>query len=190
MRCLEVVLNGALLCRAGIENALMYSLDLGVSLDGESPAYVSVSGMHELPDGEKIRVRWADFYPLASGDHLALTLVESKQPTPVAETNDADTSDPDWQDDSEVSCGDAQEATASPWKNIQVRCAVNGALKAEAEISSGEAHLTGSLRWNQWHPDRCRVSVHSCLQAGAPETDWLKADLAINDCLEFQIQSA
>lgn len=193
MRCLEVILNGQLLWRAGTENALMYSLDLGVSLDGESPAYISVSGMCELPGGRKAHVRWGELYPLSIGDHLALTLVESEQPTPPAETNAADepeqAQEPDEDEESAMSGEDEQDPTTSLWNRIQVRCAINGETKAEAEISSREAYLMGSLRWNQWHPDRCRVAVHSCLQAGAPDRNWLNADLGINDCMEFQIQS-
>ncbi len=192
MRCLDVALNGKQLWRVGVDKAQMYSLILGVSADGEVPADIHISGMCELPDGRNAHVRWGDFYPLEVGDRLTVKLVESGSPTPPTETTAVD--DPKqieeqrlYDEFTETYMG-PPESVVARWSGIQIHCAVNGLPRAIAMMSSGEAHILGSVLWNQWHPDRCKVFVRSFGDLNVPETEWLRAEMVTNDHIEFYIR--
>ena len=193
MHCLEVVLNGELLWRVGVENAIMLTPSLGVHACTEFPAIFDVAGMCVLPDGRDAHVYWGDSYPVKIGDILTITFVKSDWPTPPTKTMAVD--DPTyveeqrWFDEFSETYMGPEAPVAALWKNVQVRCIVNGQHQAIAAMSLSEAHILGSLLWNQWHPDRCRVSVRSFGDLSIPETQWLNTDLALNDCIEFLIQS-
>ncbi|WP_148293271.1 hypothetical protein [Comamonas sp. B-9] len=189
MRCLQVELNGALLWRVGIDQALMYSLLLGMSADGEVLADIYASGMYEILDGRKAHAHWGDFHPIKKDDRLVVTLVESEHPTPpteIAMAEDLQRQEAQMlQDDGDDPAEDSQVHTAPHRQGVQLHCAVNGQHQAIARMGNGENRIQCSLLWNRWHPDRCRVHVHSFGEAGLPESDWLRVDLATNDSIEF-----
>lgn len=189
MRCLQVELNGTLLWRVGIDQALMYSLVFGVSAEEEAPADVHVSGMYELPGGQDAHVSWGDFCPVQIGDRLAVTLVESGLPTPPAQTSAVD--DPEYIEE-QREYEEFMETYRGPprqriprWRDIQVQCAVNGSPQALATMAPDENHILCTVLWNRWHPDRCRVNVRSFGEPGLQNSDWLRVDLAIDDSIEF-----
>lgn len=193
MRCLQVELNGALLWRAGIDQALMYSLVFGVPAE-EAPADVYVTGMYELNGGQDAHVSWGDFFPVQIGDRLAVTLVESGLPTPPAKTLAVD--DPEhieeqrqYQEFMETYQGPPRQRI-SRWRDIQVQCSVNGSPQALAKMAPDENHILCTVLWNRLHPDRCRVSVRSFGEPELQNSDWLRVDLATDDRIEFLTTTA
>src|SRR5688572_5923156 len=82
MRCIEVKVNGALLWRAGVENASMIGPILHGAMAGDGPAGIRVAGMCDLSDERTAHVYWCEDHPVAGGDVVTFAFVESDAPTP------------------------------------------------------------------------------------------------------------
>lgn len=193
MRCLQVELNGALLWRVGIDQALMYSLLLGMSADGEALADIYVSGMYETSDGRKAHAHWGDFHPMKKDDRLVVSLIESEHPTPPTDTGT--TEDMQQQEvqslqDGDDSAEDSDAHVLPRRQGVQMHCAVNGQHLAIATMGTGENQIQCSLLWNRWHPNRCRVHVWSFGEPELQNSDWLRVDLATDDRIEFLTTAA
>jgi hypothetical protein len=85
MVCLDIKVNGDLVCRAGIANASILSSILGASVGADHPADLYISGMCELPEKRAAHVRWAKDRSVSSGDHITFTLIDCEDPTEPTE---------------------------------------------------------------------------------------------------------
>jgi hypothetical protein len=90
MICLAVLLNGTLVCNAGIAGASMLSAILAGGSSGDSPASFHVAGMQSLSEDRTAHVYWVQETPLSNGDRLLFSLVETGDPSPPIEVKPTD----------------------------------------------------------------------------------------------------
>jgi len=198
MICLEISLNERLMWRMGVENATMLSPTISSFVGAEDPAGLHVSGMCDLPSERSAHVYWGEPISLHSGDTVHIVLVESTCPTPPSEVKATDS--PEYLEEQRQfeELDRAYVPSDTPvirrWPAVAFRCSVNGQHQATATLASNEEHILCSLLWDQWHPGQCRVFVRSfsgsTKRGDKRQTEWLRANLSLNEFLEVQVRGA
>ena len=194
MICLDIKVNGDLVCRAGIANASILSSILGASVGADHPADLRISGMCELPEERVAHVYWAEGRSLSSGDHITFTLIDCEDATKPAEIVPTDS--PEYLEEQakleEVEGAFVRDEAPAErkWPSLAFDCRINNEHKAIAVLAPDEEHILCSVTWDKWRPEQCRVFVRSfgsSTKTGIEhQTAWVRATLLMGDCLEVR----
>lgn len=184
MQALEVIHNGRLLLLAGAPDALLVSLQVSILVDA---ATLHVSGMRDLGNDRQSHTRWLEAFGLEEGDELRLKLVSVEEATPPVEDVAADS-------DEHLAGQAAYEAqfAANPPKvskperkrpNARLELVVDEEAPIVADLSQERDLLMLGVTWNNWHPERWRLSLTSSSFEEAIERrggrDWFKGHVAV-----------
>jgi hypothetical protein len=188
MHALEVQRNGVTLAVVGASNALMFSADISATVEEEA-ATIDVRGMLDLGSERRSHVSWLALEPLRIGDLLSFRFFESETVTvPVEEVAT---------DSEEHLTGQAEyeELLRSnpmvprqldinqPNATLQLRVA--GDRQVIATLEAGREFIAFRILWNQWRPERCRLSLSSFSQQEALDRtgsrEWFQGTLRVGE---------
>jgi hypothetical protein len=196
MRCIDVQVNGALLWRAGVENASMIGPMVHGAMAGDSPAGIRLAGMCDLPDDRNAHVSWCEEHPLAAGDVVSFAFVEADSATPPAEVVATDSAEYLEEQRKFAEFEKSFVPDRTPMRRqfpaLTFHCTVNGNEPIAARFRNNEEHILCGIDWNKWRPDVCRIYVRSFGGAEPPSerapTEWLRANLNLGE--QFAIRVA
>jgi hypothetical protein len=194
MICLDIKVNGDLVCQAGIANASILSSILGASVGADHPVDLYVSGMCELPEERTAHVYWAKDRSLSSGDHITFTLIDCEdatEPTEIVPTDSREYLEEQAKFEELEGTFVRDEAPAERrWPSQSFDCRINNEPKAIAVLAPDEEHILCSVTWDKWRPEQCHVFVRSfggSTKTGIEHrTEWVRATLLMGDCLEVR----
>jgi len=171
MYTIEIERNGRLLCTVGAPNAIMFSANIYLFIEGPSTATLDVRGMNDLGGERKSHTTWLELLELAEKDVVVFHLAERETVSPpVAEvtTDSAEhlagreryeemlTERPQTPRDIERAFPDATLQLDLPNSDPIV-----------ASFDGGREFISLRLLWNHLQPDRCHVSLSSFSQREA-----------------------
>jgi hypothetical protein len=194
MLCLEIRRGPALFCRMGIQDALLFT-PVVCAFVGEQFPSLSLSGMCGLPGDRRAHVYWGEDTPLVHGDALRFSLVESELPALPSRVQPTD-SEEYLQGQRELEELEKDYVPGPPadrlWPDVAMALSVNGKHIATATLDGDQQHMLCTVLWDQWSPERLRVSVRT-FDGGASAqdgtTEWLRDSLVIGDTFELLIAS-
>jgi hypothetical protein len=170
MHALEIQRNGVTLAVVGARNALMFSADINSTIDEEA-ATIDIRGMIDLGNERKSHVSWLELAPLRIGDLLSFRFFESEVVTaPLKEVAT---------DSEEHIAGQAEYQEllkSSPMvprqldlrqPNAALELSIAGSEQVTATLEGGREFISFRVLWNQWRPERCRLSLSSFSQQEA-----------------------
>jgi hypothetical protein len=194
--CLNVHVNGRLLCSAGAGDAAMVTADLHGSLFGEEAASLRVAGMQDLPDNRSAHVYWIEELSLKLGDVLEFIPAEqgmATQPIVVKATDSAEYLEEQRQYDEFLSAHIWPQPRPEEWRpSLQYTVSMPGFAPLKARLPLGHQHLVCDALWNMWQPTRTRVSARSFVGHGHGDLrklEWLRADLSLGQTLRVEIRA-
>lgn len=194
MQALEVLCNGQPLVLAGTVDAVLLTFSIHVSIDGEHPATLDVSGMRDLGNDCQGHLEWIQELPLDISDEISVRLLEVQEPT-LPSKNIASDSD---EYIAAQTAYEAQLAAGLPMPRILGRRRTDASLEVVIEdapvvatFESGRELLTMRIDWNRWNPDRCRLSLRSfSVKEGLAREggrNWLTAFAATNQVVLVRV---
>ena len=197
MYCLNVHVNGRLLCAAGAAEAAMVTADIHGSLFGEEVASLRIAGMQDLPGNRSAHVYWIEELSLKAGDVLEFMPAEqdtATQPIVVRPTDSAEHLEDQRQYDEFLSAHiwpQPEQKESRP--SLQYTLSVSGSAPLKARLPLGHQHLVCDALWNMWQPTRTRVSARSFVghsqAADLRKLEWLRADLPLGQTLRVEIRA-
>lgn len=195
MICLELSINGRLLCRSGIDNAILLSSHLSHFVGSGDGATLRVNGVVELAEGTDAHVLWQVRDGLSIGDVIGFTLVDAENPTEPYEALATDSpkyvNEQKAFEEFEKTFERTSEPAVKVHPAIGFRCSAEGVLLADAVLACHEEHLLCSVDWDCYKPQRARVFVRSFgRMAGQGEplrTEWLRLSLRLNETLTIEM---
>lgn len=186
MQALEVLLNDRPKLLAGASNALLVAVRLSILVNGDDAATIDVSGMRDLGNDRYSHMWWLEEFSLKEGDELRLKLVNVEEATPPVQEVAADSEE----HMAEQAAYEA-EIEAEPLKaskperkrpNACLEISVDDDAPIVADLSEERDLLMLSATWNNWHPERWRISLRSTSFEEAIERtggkDWLSKHIA------------
>jgi hypothetical protein len=192
MVCIEVSLDGQVFRTAGSKDASLISPTLSGFVGGDTPARLTLSGMHDLPDERAAHVYWGpDEVELKTGAVVTFRFTTSESPSDPEQVVPTDS--PEYIEEQREF--EALKKTFVPdttpslrrFPDLAFHCRVNRKAVTVARLNTGEEHVVCSVLWNKWHPNRFRVSLRSFGNEPNGQTEWLRDDLAVGDELEIRV---
>ena len=198
MICIEISLNGKLLWRAGLENAVVLSSTLSSLLGpSQAPVQLLAIGVCRLPDGRIANGHWGESPPVNMGDVVRFTLVECDAPTPPTQLNATDS--PEFLqaqrlvEEFERNYVPPDAPVAQSWPGLAFRCSVNGVYRAMAIRKPQAEYLNCNLEREARQPQQMHFHVNSG-SASRPGEEWeavrFRTSLALGESLEVQLVAA
>ncbi|SDE97361.1 hypothetical protein SAMN05444679_1485 [Variovorax sp. CF079] len=166
MQALEVLRNGQTVVMAGASDALMISLHLTILVDGEYPATLHIGGMRDLGNDRQSHVQWIEDLALADGDELRIRLLSVPEASTPVEDVPADSEEhlaAQAQYERELASNPPQPRKLErrrPNASLELTVGVGQPIVANFGVD-GELLMLGGT-WNNWHPERWRLSLSSC----------------------------
>ena len=93
MHALEVQRNGVIVCTIGAENALTFSANATIFVEGPSAATLYFHGVNDLGGDRHSHPRWPEIENLADADVLTFCFIESSFVTPPKQEVAADSAE-------------------------------------------------------------------------------------------------
>ena len=170
MRAIEVQRNGETLAVVGAPNALMFSADISMCIEEEA-ATIDMRGMNDLGNGRQSHTSWLELAPLGLGDVLTFRFIETENVTaPVTDTAS------DSEEHIEAQAEYEEQLKTNPLTpreleliqpNAALQLSVINGETITATLEGGREFLAFRTLWNQWSPERCRISLSSFSQSEA-----------------------
>jgi hypothetical protein len=195
--CLNVSLNGRLLCSAGVANATMVNAHLGGSVFRDEPASFHVAGMQELPGDRSAHVYWLEEAPLSIGDTMTFSPLRD---APVSEPLTVEPTDSPEYWEKQREYGEFLSAHIWPQPmpvrrrpNVTLGLAMPGFPEVAARLPLGHEHILCSVSWNMWRPERVRVFIRSFVghsqDLDMRKLEWLSAELPFGETLRVDLRA-
>lgn len=170
MHALEVQRNGTTLAIVGGEHALMFSADVSAMIEEEA-ATIDIRGMNDLGSDRKSHTSWLQLAPLCNGDLLTFRFIECAAATApsveVATDSEEHLAAQAHYEEQLQSNSPTPRALEAKQPNATLQLQLTGIEHITAILESGREFLSFRVLWNQWQPERCRVSLSSCSQQEA-----------------------
>jgi len=188
MHALEVQRNGETLAVVGASNALMFAAHVNAAIE-EAGATLDLRGMLDLGDERTSHVSWLQLSQLQRGDLLNFRFFESEV---VSSPRDEVATDSEEHIAEQAEFEEELKSNPPAPRYIEARqpdvtllLNISGNEPITATLESGRQFIAFRVLWNQWSPERCRLSLSSfSQQEGLARTggkDWFQGTLEVGD---------
>ena len=170
MKALEIKRNGTLLAVVGTPNALMFTINIFVSVE-EHGGKLDIRGMNDLGNDRTSHTTWLELDSMNYGEILEIRFVETEISTvPVCEiATDAEEFIAN-QVEYEQQCLSepfVPRLLAQKQPNASLKLTFADRQLIVATFESGREFLSCRFFWSQWNSECCRVSLSSFSQQEA-----------------------
>lgn len=172
----------------------MFSADISVSIE-EPEATLDVRGMNDLGDDRHSHTTWVELSPLAAGERIAFEFVETQLASPPSEELPTDSAEytvrqEEYENNMKAEPLGVREMDCKN-PNASVALVLANGEQVIASLESGREFLTFRLNWDQWRPERCRVSLstfsHEEALARTGGRNWYDGVLALGESCVVEV---
>jgi hypothetical protein len=189
MHAVEVQYNGATICTVGAANAVMFSADISMFVEGPEAAMLNVRGMNDLGNDRTSHTGWIDELDISNGDRLVFRFVDVLAASPpereVASDSEEHLTEQLWYETQLRENPMNPRELKRDFPNTSLQLSFPGAAPVIATLEGDREFISFQLMWNQWRPERCRVSLSSFSQqealARAGSKEWLQGNLKVGE---------
>ena len=172
----------------GAPNALMFDARISASIE-DTEVTLEVHGMNDFGSNRQSHTTWLELAPLERGDVIGFRFTESEQATrptlEVASDSEEHLIEQAKYEKALVSQSLAPRQLDHKNPHASLKLFLKDQPTFTAVLESGREYLSFSTLWNQWHPERCRVSLSSYSQAEAiarsGTREWFNGYLYLGD---------
>jgi hypothetical protein len=151
--------------------------------------------MCDVSDDRAAHVHWLDETPIASGDRITISLVQTEDPSAPYATQATDDEaylkEQRWFEELNKNYVPPTESANRRWPALTYECTIGGRKVVRAAYALAEEHMLCTALWDKWRPDCMRVflrSFHGAADGGARrQTEWLRASLSVGEPLEITV---
>jgi hypothetical protein len=194
-RALKISKAGGETWIAGARNAIMVSVDISVSIEGDCPGMIHVSGMNDLDGDRQSHTSWLECVAVESTAEFTIQFLETDTFTPPAKEVATDSEE----HLKEIADFNEMVAKDPPRPRIMENNFPDSGITAtlpngeviEARFESGRQFMAFRFHWNKFRPDRCRVSLSSNSMTEAMNRidgrQWCQMNLALGESVHVRV---
>jgi hypothetical protein len=194
-RALKISKTGGETWIAGASNAFMVSVDISVSIEGDCPGMIHVSGMNDLDGDRQSHTSWLECVDVESDSEFTIQFLETDTFTPPAKevATDAEEYLKEVADFNEMVAKDPSRPRVmeNNFPDSGITATLPNGEVIEAWFEGGRQFMAIRFLWNKFRPDRCRVSLSSnSMTEAMNRTDgkqWCQLNLALGESVKVSV---
>lgn len=171
MHTIEIERNGVPVCVVGAPNAIMLSVNVDLQVEGPAAGMLQSMGMNDLGNDRQSHTCWIEELVLAAGDTISLRFDERNEATPpareVATDSEENLADQRWYDEQLRENPFVPTTIPRNLPTATLELLLPNATPIVATFEGEREFISLRLLWDQWRPERCRVSLSSFSQQEA-----------------------
>lgn len=171
MHAIEIERNGVPVCVVGAPNAITFSVDVDLQIEGPAAGMLHAMGMNDLGNDRQSHTSWIEELVLAVSDTISFRFGEHNEATPpareVATDSDENLADQRWYDEQRRENPLVPTTIPRNLPTATLEVFLPNATPIVATFEGEREFISFRVFWDRWRPERCRVSLSSFSQQEA-----------------------